>query len=681
PLLSSISIMTGRLSLLLILVVATTAGLLADDRGFEPTLTLIGRPVVLVPTQIGGNSSDKLSTGIGGDLVIEYRPSFLPNLHLGVAGSFDARRVVMVVPALIVPVQRFAWRFDLGISFGNLSGIYGGPYAGIGTSIGGLTAGEQFWRQGTVLCAGVRLSTPLLDRIKLVSQVEFLLENNLVTNDITASVGIAYDLRRTIPGGPIRASEIQTRQLFPAQYRRYGSDPIGSVVIENVHDAAAHDLSVAFFVPEARAEPYICQDGIRLGSGESVMVELFAPIVQDALTMTEGIDTVGTITVTSEVRRTGYEQQFQSLVTILDPNSIDWSDNERVGAFVTPRDEAVLALAREINRSIPLYPSMSIDLSVQRAIAVVEALGYYDFRYAEDPNTPFSDLREDRSILDTVLFPSQTIGLRSGDCDDLTVLFCALLESLGTETAFITMPGHILPAVRVDEGTSNQALLPERQLITSSGARWLPVEITRLHSGYDQVFDAGHTAWEDGSDLGSAELWPMHHAWEKFEPVRLPSDASPRVPLADVGLDRRVALALERFVRSQIQFDEQQLLTQIARTPSDTRLRNRLGVLYARHGLLPDASRIFTELAEAESFLPAMLNLGGVLHLQNRNSEALSWLQRAMEVDPGSPRVRLGLSQVYHELGRYDEAAVQHAALAELNPELAESIAYTASQT
>jgi len=317
---------------------------------------------------------------------------------------------------------------------------------------------------------------------------------------------------------------------------------------------------------------------------------------------------------------------------------------------------------------------------VQRAIAVIEALGYYDYRYAEDPNTPFSDIRTDHSVLDTVLFPSQTIGLRSGDCDDLTVLFCALLESLGTETAFITVPGHILPAVRIEEDPANRALIPNHQVITVNGARWLPVEITKLHSGYDQVFDAGCREWAESSDSGDAELWPTHQAWEEFEPVRLPLDVSPQVPLADVGLERSVSSALERFVRNQIQVEEQQLLSQIAGRPSDARLRNRLGVLYARNGLLSDADRVFTGLAESDAFLPAMLNLGGVLHLQNRNSEALSWLERAVEIDPENPRARLGLSQVYYDLGRYDEAAVQHEALAELNPDLAESIAYTDSR-
>jgi hypothetical protein len=35
---------------------------------------------------------------------------------------------------------------------------------------------------------------------------------------------------------------------------------------------------------------------------------------------------------------------------------------------------------------------------------------------------------------------------RGGDCDDLSILYCSLLEVLGLDTAFITVPGHIYAA-------------------------------------------------------------------------------------------------------------------------------------------------------------------------------------------------------------------------------------------
>ncbi|MFW6293995.1 MAG: hypothetical protein ACOC7V_16970, partial [Spirochaetota bacterium] len=57
---------------------------------------------------------------------------------------------------------------------------------------------------------------------------------------------------------------------------------------------------------------------------------------------------------------------------------------------------------------------------------------------------------EDRGAVDFLQFPRQTLTYSSGDCDDLTALYIALLESVGVDTAFITVPGHIYAAFAVE---------------------------------------------------------------------------------------------------------------------------------------------------------------------------------------------------------------------------------------
>jgi transglutaminase-like putative cysteine protease len=52
-------------------------------------------------------------------------------------------------------------------------------------------------------------------------------------------------------------------------------------------------------------------------------------------------------------------------------------------------------------------------------------------------------LSEEAGIPDSLNYPYQTLFYRGGDCDDLSILFCSLMESLGVASAFITVPGHI----------------------------------------------------------------------------------------------------------------------------------------------------------------------------------------------------------------------------------------------
>ena len=44
-------------------------------------------------------------------------------------------------------------------------------------------------------------------------------------------------------------------------------------------------------------------------------------------------------------------------------------------------------------------------------------------------------MQTDRAAIDHIQYPAQTLGGKTGDCDDLTVLYCALLESAGMATA------------------------------------------------------------------------------------------------------------------------------------------------------------------------------------------------------------------------------------------------------
>ncbi|MCK4542225.1 MAG: transglutaminase domain-containing protein [Spirochaetales bacterium] len=89
-----------------------------------------------------------------------------------------------------------------------------------------------------------------------------------------------------------------------------------------------------------------------------------------------------------------------------------------------------------------LGPSLDIDIG----ISYQNYLGLYGLNYVVDPRTPYTELSQQREWIDFIQFPRQTLEYRAGDCDDLSILYCALLESVGIETAFITVPGHILMA-------------------------------------------------------------------------------------------------------------------------------------------------------------------------------------------------------------------------------------------
>lgn len=109
-----------------------------------------------------------------------------------------------------------------------------------------------------------------------------------------------------------------------------------------------------------------------------------------------------------------------------------------------------------------------------------------------------------RSTGEYVQFPSETVELKGGDCDDLSVAYSALLESIGIETAFIDYKNQA--PVRHVSLLINTGLSPgESELITKNDNKyfirsnrngkdeiWIPVETTSLTN-----FE---TAWNVASD-------------------------------------------------------------------------------------------------------------------------------------------------------------------------------------
>ncbi len=110
---------------------------------------------------------------------------------------------------------------------------------------------------------------------------------------------------------------------------------------------------------------------------------------------------------------------------------------------------------------------------------------------------------------DYVQYPSETIELKGGDCDDLAVLFSSLLESIGIETALVDYRSR--DDVRHVNIMFNTKLLPNQtSLITENDTKyfirknefgidevWIIVEITSLTD-----FD---TAWNLGAEIFNDE--------------------------------------------------------------------------------------------------------------------------------------------------------------------------------
>jgi hypothetical protein len=136
--------------------------------------------------------------------------------------------------------------------------------------------------------------------------------------------------------------------------------------------------------------------------------------------------------------------------------------------------------------------------------------------YLVDPASSYVEHSGSGSSLDSLNYPYETLTYRGGDCDDLSILFCSLLEALEIKTAFITIPGHIYMAF--DAGIDAETTVPDiAGLIFSGGKYWLPLEITVPDEGFAEAWRMGIREWDEAE--GERALYPMEDSWLLYRPV------------------------------------------------------------------------------------------------------------------------------------------------------------------
>ena len=163
-------------------------------------------------------------------------------------------------------------------------------------------------------------------------------------------------------------------------------------------------------------------------------------------------------------------------VTVYDRNAMSWDDNQKAAAFVTPKEPVVMFYSNNVNAVVKDKMNRVLDRNLQTAIAFHDALRLNGISYVSPPLTSYAVVSQDKQAVDSLKFPRETMSYRSGDCSDLSILYCSLLESVQIETAFITVPGHIFMAFALNatEDEARKTFTKTDELIFQDAKVWSP---------------------------------------------------------------------------------------------------------------------------------------------------------------------------------------------------------------
>ena len=482
----------------------------------------------------------------------------------------------------------------------------------------------------------------------------------------------------------IKFGLLELPPLFASMQSYYARNPIAEIQITNIEKHPIQDVNIQFMQAGFMDAPTKADSISELAPGESASIPIYAAYNQEVFS-TEGITPlVGEIQVEYLSRGNAGNQIMTVSYDLYDKESLTWDDDRKMAAYITPSDSALRNYASFVRQSSKDVENPGLNSSLQTGLQIYYGLTEIGTIYQKDPTSPFDAAQENPLVIDAVSLPRSTLKRGTGDCDDLTALYCSLMESVGIKTAFITTPGHIYAAFNTGEEARNYQLIhPDKNMtLNIEGELWVPVEITMIGSaGFAAAWKVGADEFNRYEDTPEKRgLFLTGEAQEIYRPVGLKE--------TDLGLQygekaviaRAVSVETNTLVNGIVDAYDKE-----ARQKDSKSSYNQLGAICAQFGLYNRAEQAFNyALALDRNFLPSKMNLANVYFMKGQYQNALrlyhnveqDYLSSNRTASSAYSRVILNLARSYYELENFDKSYEYAQLLRETSPDLLRNYSY-----
>ncbi len=277
---------------------------------------------------------------------------------------------------------------------------------------------------------------------------------------------------------------------------------IGKLTLNNVGNDIAQNVKVTISSPQNYFNQFT-QNLNTIDKGSSDPVDILLNFNQNLL----DLDNNAAVTLNVALDYTNsVNKQYSSAdtgsFTIYGKNSmVGGTSNNAYAAWVTPHQNIIREFAAKSTSGIGAGWSGSTTIDQELAARwLFESMKAYGINYVNDvPN-----------IGDYVQYPYEVLKRRTGDCEDLAVLYAPLLESIGMESRIILIPGHAFAGYIDKNGYV------------------VPVETTAPN--FDIALSSGHSEYE--SNKGQLSLISPRDGWNEYKEVDITNE--PSIPLPDI---------------------------------------------------------------------------------------------------------------------------------------------------
>ncbi len=463
---------------------------------------------------------------------------------------------------------------------------------------------------------------------------------------------------------PIEIDVFQMHDIFSSTYKIYENEGIGRINVVNNTKDCIFRLKVSFSIKEFMDFPSEMEIE-NLPQGESREFILKAVFNNKILNVTE--DTP----VQTEIRVSYYAHEKlktfskSHTINIYEKHRMGWNERDRIATFITPKDTTVLEFARSV---VTQYRDTSDPLLC--AIALFDALGVLGLTYMQDPSNPYQITSGKVDFVDYIQYPRETLKRKSGDCDDLVILYSATLESIGIPTKLVFYPGHILMMFSTGIEGNEEADTLDGMLVVEDGYAWVPVEVTLVGSSFMKAWEAGSRGYYEWEEKG-LDVMNIRSAWNKFKPASLPMSEWRPDSVMRAAIEKRFGDESKIIRKIRVRFMSKKHIDTLRADPENANALMQLGIIYARAGETEEALKVFEKALEHDLKNAAVKNnLGNVYFLDEKYAEARLAYEEAAALDPEDPYIWINLTRCYLKMKMKDEARQTFKKAGEIDPEV-----------
>lgn len=469
---------------------------------------------------------------------------------------------------------------------------------------------------------------------------------------LTAGIGVTYRFNTEKLSGMVDSSVEYEENIFPLLYSIYKENPVGTITIANHESAEIRNITVTFRAEGYTASELECGSIKMIRKNQSESLDLYADFNDKILRFSEPGKISGEVVINYELLGDKRVSVTPVTLSVYNRNSMRWVDPAMLASFVSSNAPEVLELSKYFVGLARNHFHSGLNQNLQFTMYLHEGIRISGITCEQKSDTPYNTSHLDTSVLDYVQYPYQTLSYRSGDKDDIGILFMSMLKSVGINAAFIPLENDFIVAAELGPASSSTLgqFNGQDRILVIDDTVWLPLSINSLNSGFIKSWQTAVT--EINTALAADEnldFIVLDDAWKSYPPSGFSTGES----ATKIPSEKELYAAAEKDITGYInqEFGPQiaAIQQQIKSEGGSITLYNRLGLLYVRAGLYENAISVY-EISAKMGSIPAMNNLGNILSLQKKYKEAKTWYEKVLATDPKNETARKNLARVENEL-------------------------------